>query len=84
MINELELGKGLAEIRTLLQADGSDMELVAVDHDSGVVRTMLVLENASCAECVVPRTMLERIGLDILQKTAAGVRRLDIDDPREA
>jgi Fe-S cluster biogenesis protein NfuA len=84
MIDELELDKGLTEIRSLLQADGGDMELVSVDHDADTVRTLLVLENSSCAECVLPRAMLEQVGLSILQKTASGVRSLSVDDPREA
>ncbi|HVW41982.1 MAG TPA: NifU family protein [Amycolatopsis sp.] len=84
MIDQATLSAGLAEIRGLLQADGGDMELVSVDQDAGTVRTRLILEGASCRECVLPRALLERVGLDILQKNADGVRHLDIEDPRES
>lgn len=84
MVDETEVNAGLAEIRRLLNADGGDMELVAVDRDQGVVHTRLVLDGIRCRECVLPRTMLERVGLDILHKLTPGVTELRIDDPREA
>jgi hypothetical protein len=72
----------IEEIRALVRPDGSDFELLG--FDGGTVRLSLVMEDASCAECVLPRPMLEEIALGILRRTAPDVRQVHIDDPREA
>jgi Fe-S cluster biogenesis protein NfuA len=73
----------LDEVRALVQADGGDMELVALDPAAGSVSLRLVLEGASCEECVMPREFLEQIALDMLRKQVPEVASVVIDDPRE-
>ena len=73
---------GIDEIRSLVQADGSDLELVAVEGD--VVHLRLVVIDTTCVDCVMPRPFLEDVALDILRRSGAGVRRVVIDDPRES
>jgi Fe-S cluster biogenesis protein NfuA len=70
------------EARALVQADGGDMRLLGVD-DTGTVSIELVLEGASCAECVMPREFLEQIVLDMIKQTTGAVTGVRIDDPRE-
>jgi Fe-S cluster biogenesis protein NfuA len=70
------------EARALVQADGGDMRLLGVD-DAGTVSIELVLEGASCAECVMPREFLEQIVLDMIRQKAGAVAAVRIDDPRE-
>ena len=66
----------LSPVRDILQADGGDIELVSFDGDMAELR--LVLESAECAECVLPKPMLEDVAAKLL-----GVK-VTIDDPREA
>ena len=81
MLDEATIVLALDEVRSLVQADGGDMELVGLDADT--VRLRLVLEGASCEECVMPRDFLEQIALDVLKRIVPGVAAVSIDDPRE-
>jgi Fe-S cluster biogenesis protein NfuA len=73
----------LVNVRSLVQADGGDMELVSVDEATGTVRLRLVLEGVSCHECVMPRPILEDVARNMLRKVVADVAHVAIDDPRE-
>lgn len=81
VLDEATIVPALDEVRSLVQADGGDMELVSLDADT--VRLRLVLEGASCEECVMPRDFLEQIALDVLKRNVPGVAAVSIDDPRE-
>ena len=81
MINATEIAPTLEEARQLVQADGGDMELVSTDD--GTVSLKLILEGASCVECVMPKQFLEEIVLDMLMRAGHGVSAVAIDDPRE-
>ena len=83
MLDEATIVPALDEVRSLVQADGGDMELVGLDADTGAVNLRLVIEGASCEECVMPRDFLEQIALDVLRKTVPAVLAVSIDDPRE-
>jgi Fe-S cluster biogenesis protein NfuA len=78
-----DVSSALEEVRGLLQADGGDMELTRIDAESGSVSLRLVVEGASCEECVLPREFLEQITLDIFRRASTDVNRVEIDDPRE-
>jgi Fe-S cluster biogenesis protein NfuA len=80
-MDEDAIKPALDEIRGLVQADGGDMLLTSVD--GGTVNLELVVEGASCVECVMPREFLEQIALDILQRQEQAVEAVRIDDPRE-
>ena len=81
MINATEIAPTLEEARQLVQADGGDMELVSTDD--GTVSLKLILEGASCIECVMPKEFLEQIVLDMLMRAGHGVSAVAIYDPRE-
>jgi hypothetical protein len=66
----------LSPVRDILQADGGDVELVTFDGTRAQLK--LVLETAECAECVLPRPMLEDVATKLL-----GVQ-VTIDDPRDS
>jgi hypothetical protein len=76
------LEPGLEELRGLVRADGSDLALIDVDGDT--IRLRLLIEDTTRADCVMPRPFLEDLALDILQRAVPTVRRVEIDDPREA
>jgi hypothetical protein len=65
----------ISPIRDLIQLDGGDVEVLADDGSS--VHLRLLLEDAECAECVMPRGVLEEVSSKLL-----GVA-VKIDDPRE-
>jgi hypothetical protein len=77
------LDAALAAVRELLGPDGADVEPAGWEPDHGRLRLRLVLESAECAECVLPRPMLDRVLLDTIRSHAAAVRELDVDDPRD-
>ncbi len=85
MIDESELVPALEEIRSLVQADGGDMLLKSVEEIGGgaTVNLQLVVEGASCVECVMPREFLEQIALGLLQERTPAVAGVTVDDPRE-
>ena len=72
----------LDDVRALLRADGGDLELLG--EADGTVRLRLVLEDASCADCVLPAPLLADVVRDALTKRGAAVTNVEIDDPREA
>jgi Fe-S cluster biogenesis protein NfuA len=80
-IDEATITPALDEARALVQADGGDMKLRGIDGDT--LKIDLVLEGASCAECVMPREFLEQIVLDMVKQKAPAVAAVSIDDPRE-
>lgn len=81
MLDETTITPALDEVRALVQADGGDMVLRSID--GATVNLELVVEGASCVECVMPREFLEQIALDVLRKQVPAVGAVVIDDPRE-
>jgi Fe-S cluster biogenesis protein NfuA len=81
VIDAATVTAGLTPVREVLQSDGGDIELVGVDGETARLR--LVLETAGCAECVLPRPMLETIALQMMQPLVPGLSAVEIDDPRE-
>ena len=59
------------------------MALVDVDRAQGAVRLRLELEDASCADCVMPRAYLEQVALTVLRRSLPELLAVTIDDPRE-
>jgi hypothetical protein len=81
VIDSHALEPAVEELRSLVRADGSDLAVTGID--GGTLYLQLVIEDASCADCVMPRSFLEDLALDIVQRTAPTVKRVTIDDPRE-
>ena len=81
MIDPATLEPALDEIRSLEQADGGDMLLTSVVDET--VNLQLVVEGATCVECVMPREFLEQIALGMIRKQAPAVAAVTVDDPRE-
>jgi hypothetical protein len=76
------LDAALAELRSLVSADGADLVVTEHDPGAGTLRLRLVIPDAHCAECVLPRAALESTARSRLG--AHGITRVTIDDPREA
>lgn len=71
----------ISPVREILQLDGADIELV--DFEGGTARLQLVLVDAGCEECVLPRPLLEDVALSLLAPGTPGLTAVTIDDPRE-
>jgi hypothetical protein len=71
----------LAELRRLVSADGAGLELLDHDVTTGTLRLRLLVPDAHCAECVMPRAALEATAA--LRLSPHGITGVTIDDPRE-
>jgi hypothetical protein len=78
---ETTLDGSLAELRELVGADGAELDLVDLDAATGRLRLRLVIPDAHCAECVMPRAALEATASSRL--SVHGLDHVTIDDPRE-
>lgn len=70
----------LEPLRETLKLDGADLEFTALD--SGELSLRLLLEDAGCADCVMPRPILEEMVLSLMTQEGAAVTAVTIDDPR--
>ena len=82
MIDSDEVVAGLAPVQEMIRLDGGDIVLVDVDESTAHLR--LVVEGANCAECVLPRSLLEGVALQMMQPLVPGLTAVAIDDPRES
>jgi 2-polyprenyl-6-methoxyphenol hydroxylase-like FAD-dependent oxidoreductase len=80
----IDVRGAVAELDDLVSADGARFELERWDDTTSVVRLRLVIGDDACAECVVPRELLETIALNRLRQAVPGVAAVTIVDPREA
>ena len=72
------------EVARILRADGADLTLLDANPKTARIRLALVLDAASCEECVLPPDMLYETVEQSLQRRVAGEFELVLDDPRSA
>jgi hypothetical protein len=77
------LDAGLAAVAALLGPDGARVEVLGWDEEQATLALRLELESAECAECVVPRPLLDTMLLDSLRRHAPAVHTVTLDDPRD-
>jgi len=75
-------GLSLEALQEDLRADGA--ELLVDSLADGIARLRLVLRDADCAECIMPREHLERVVLITLRGSHPEIKRVEVQDPREA
>lgn len=78
------LTAGLAAVDGFLGPDGATVAVEAWDATDGRLSLRLVLESADCADCVVPRPILDTLLLQTLRQHAPAVRAVTLVDPRDA
>ena len=66
----------------VLAADGVTLTLIELDGE--VAHLAMSVVDADCAECVLPRAMLEPVVLDLLRTNRPALRAVHIVDPRES
>jgi hypothetical protein len=72
----------LEPARAVLAADGVDLILLGIDD--GVAHLEMRIVDAECADCVLPREMLEPVVLDLLRPATPDLVGVRIVDPRDA
>jgi Fe-S cluster biogenesis protein NfuA len=82
MIAQADVDDALAEVRPLVQADGADLVLSAVDPDAGQVVVRLDLAGVSCLECVLPPDLLHSMISDAMVRRVPGLADVVVEDPR--
>jgi Fe-S cluster biogenesis protein NfuA len=82
MIAQSDVDEALEEVRPLVQADGADLVLGAVDPDAGQVVVRLDLAGVSCLECVLPPDLLHSMISDAMVRRVPGLAGVVVEDPR--
>ncbi|MGA7418260.1 MAG: hypothetical protein WB765_21865 [Acidimicrobiales bacterium] len=82
-MHEAQLRSALDELSELVRPDGGDIEITGMDAATGTVRARLLIDSAECADCILPRHLLEEIVTGRLRRSVPGVQTVSIDDPRE-
>lgn len=67
-------------LRAMIQGDGADLRLLAVDERAGTVELSLELDSAECADCVLPPQQLHDVLATSLGEVTA--HRVVLHDPR--
>ena len=78
-----EIADAAAALDELVRADGARFELRGDPGPPGILRLRLVLDEASCGDCVLPRPVLEAIASDQLRRRFPTLVSVEIEDPRE-
>lgn len=77
----MTLQAALQPLIDIVRQDGADLRLLECRADG--VELQLVIRDAACAECVMPKQFLEAVVLTTLQESVPWVRHVAIHDPRE-
>jgi hypothetical protein len=72
------------ELAAFLRADGADLLVRDADPKTDRIHLALVVEDVTCAECVLPPDELHTTIADGLQRRIPGEFELILDDPRRA
>lgn len=70
------------EVARMLRADGADLEVVAIEPAALRVRLALRLEDAHCAECILPPDDLAATIEGAISRRVPGEFELVLADPR--
>lgn len=77
-----DLRAAIEEVQTIVSADGARLDVL--EEGAAGVRFRLDLEDASCADCVLPpASLLDVVRLSIHRRTGDESLDVRIDDPRE-
>jgi uncharacterized UPF0146 family protein len=72
------------EVAGFLRADGADLLVRDADPKTARVHLALVVDDVTCAECVLPPDDLRETIAEALQRRIVGEFELVLDDPRRA
>jgi hypothetical protein len=75
-----EIVAAVTAVQGMLAADGALIEFES--YEAGALCLRLVVEDAECAECIVPAELLEQIALTVARRSVPEVERVVVLDPR--
>lgn len=84
MIDVAGVSEAVNELARMLRADGGDLVLVDADSKIDRITLRLVLDDVSCADCVLPPDMLFETVHASIERRVPGEFELVIDDPRRS
>jgi Fe-S cluster biogenesis protein NfuA len=76
------VAEAVDELARVLRADGGDLVLVDADPRRASIALRLVLDDVSCAECVLPPAELYETVQQSLARRVRDEFELVLDDPR--
>jgi len=82
MIDQQAVSDAVDELARMLRADGGDLLLVSADSKIDRITLQLVLDDVTCAECVLPPDILFETVHASLERRVRGEFELVLDDPR--
>ena len=83
-MNREAVEAAVAELATMVQADGADLTLESVDPARDRVEVQLHVADATCAECVLPTPLLHQVITDAIGRRVPTDFELVLHDPRTA
>lgn len=83
-MDERAVATAVHEAGAFLRADGADLVLVSTDPKTDRIHLELQLEDASCADCVLPPDALHETLSFTLGQKLLGEFELVLDDPRRS
>jgi hypothetical protein len=81
-MDENAVAEAVAELAQLLRADGGDLVLIEANSKIDRVTLQLVLDDVSCADCILAPDMLFETVQQSLQRRIRGEFELVVEDPR--
>jgi Fe-S cluster biogenesis protein NfuA len=81
-VNPEAVDEAVDEMGALLRSDGADLTLVEANPKTARIELRLELEDAECAECVLPADLLEQMISEALSRRVPGEFELVLHDPR--
>jgi Fe-S cluster biogenesis protein NfuA len=81
-VDEGAITEAVAELAQLLRADGGDLLLVEANPKTDRITLQLVLDDVSCADCILAPDMLFETVQQSLQRRVRGEFELVLEDPR--
>jgi hypothetical protein len=82
MIDQQAVTDAVDELARMLRADGGDLLLVSADSKIDRITLQLVLDDVTCAECVLPPDILFETVHASLERRVRCEFELVLDDPR--
>ncbi len=83
-MDEAAVADAVAELAQFLRADGGDLVLVEANSKTDRVQLQLVLDDVSCADCILAPDVLFATVQQSLQHRIPGEFELLLDDPRRS
>jgi hypothetical protein len=77
-----DVAEAVDEVGRMLRADGADLLLLDADPKTLRIRLELRLDDASCADCILPPGQLAATITQAIRRRVPGEFELVLDDPR--